>query len=65
MYAGDWKPIQRTIADDVYAQIDPEMLLAVVERMSLGEAVSREKQRPGRTDVRNLGPINLSDLIDR
>jgi hypothetical protein len=65
MYAGDWKPIGRTIADDVYARISPGMLLAVIERIPFSEAVSREQKRRGHTDVRDLRPIDLSDLLDR
>ncbi len=54
MYAGDWKPMVRTIADDVYARITPGMLLAVIERIPFLEAIVREKNRPGHGDVRDL-----------
>ena len=65
MYAGDWKPLGRNIADDVYARITPGMLLAVVERIPFSEAVAREQERSGHANVRDLRPIDLSELIDR
>jgi hypothetical protein len=65
MYAGDWKPNQRTIADDVYARITPGMLLAVVERIPFTDAVAREQARPDHVDIRNLEPIQLPDRPGR